>query len=78
MSSADSYRKTAAQLRAKALKAPSDEAAAELDNLGRCYIRLARQAEQNRLAQERAANCLLDLRAMRTNEHAQAALLKGA
>lgn len=49
MSSADSYRKTAAQLRAKALKAPSDEAAAELDNLGRCYIRLARQAEQNSL-----------------------------
>jgi hypothetical protein len=49
MSSSDSYRKIAAELRAKALRAPSDKAAADLDNLARCYIRLAEQADQNRL-----------------------------
>jgi hypothetical protein len=49
MSSADSYRKVAAELRARALRAPSDKAAADLDNLARCYIRLAEQADQNRL-----------------------------
>ena len=49
MSSSDSYRKIAAELRAKALRAPSDKAAADLDNLARCYIRLAEQADQNSL-----------------------------
>jgi len=47
MSTADSYRKIAAELRAKARKAPTDGAAADLDNLARCYLRLAEQAETN-------------------------------
>lgn len=50
MKSADSYRKTAAVLRAEALRAPSDEAAADLDNLARCYLRLAGHADQNQSA----------------------------
>jgi hypothetical protein len=49
MSAANAYRKIAAELRAKALKAPSDAFAAELDNLGQCYRRLADQADQNNL-----------------------------
>ncbi len=44
------YHKIAAELRAKALKAPTDGAAAELNNLARAYHRLADQAEQNRHA----------------------------
>ena len=47
MTTAESYRKIAAELRAKALKAPTDAAAEDLDNLARCYHRLAAQAEQN-------------------------------
>lgn len=47
MTTADSYRKIAAELRARALKARTDQAAAELDNLARCYIKLAEQADQN-------------------------------
>ena len=47
MSSADTYRKVAAELRARALKAPNDAAAAELDSLAQCYRRLADQADQN-------------------------------
>jgi hypothetical protein len=49
MTSADSYRKIASELRAKALKARSDREAADLDNLARCYLRLAEQADQNSL-----------------------------
>ncbi len=47
MSTADHYRKIAAQLWSDALKAPNDKAAAELDHLARAYVRLAEQAEQN-------------------------------
>ena len=47
MSSADTYRVMAAELRAKARKAPTDRAASDLDNLARCYLRLAQQAEHN-------------------------------
>ena len=47
MSTADTYRRIAAELRANALKAPSDAAAAELDSLAQCYRRLAEQADQN-------------------------------
>jgi hypothetical protein len=47
MSTTASYRKIAAGLRARARKAPSDRAAAELGNLARCYLRLAEQAETN-------------------------------
>ncbi len=47
VSTADHSRKIAAQLRADALKAPDDKAAAELDHLARAYVRLAEQAEQN-------------------------------
>ena len=47
MTTADAYRKIAAELKAKALKAPSDGAAAELDHLARCYLRLAEQADVN-------------------------------
>jgi hypothetical protein len=49
MSTADTYRKLAAGLRARALKAPNDAAATELDNLAQCYRRLADQADQNTL-----------------------------
>jgi hypothetical protein len=47
MTSADSYRKIAAELRARARKARSDKEAADLDNLARCYLRLAEQANTN-------------------------------
>ncbi len=50
MSTADSYRKIAAQLRAKALKARSDAAASQFDALAHAYLRLADQAEQNKRA----------------------------
>ena len=49
MTPADTYRMMAAELRAKALKAPTDRAAADLDHLARCYLRLAEQADQNTL-----------------------------
>ena len=44
---ADTYRKVAAELRARALKAPNDAAAAELDSLAQCYRHLADQVDQN-------------------------------
>lgn len=50
MNPADHYRKVAAELLTRALNAPTDIAAAELDNLARAYLRLADQAEQNRRA----------------------------
>jgi hypothetical protein len=50
MTTPDSYRKTALELRARALKAPDDASAARLDSLAQCYLRLAQQAEQNRRA----------------------------
>jgi hypothetical protein len=45
MSFGDPYRKRAATLRASALKAPSDRAAADLRSLARCYLRLASEAD---------------------------------
>ncbi len=50
MTTAEKYRTVAAQLRAKALKAPTDAAAAEYDALAHAYLRLAEQAEQNQRA----------------------------
>lgn len=50
MTSAVSYRKIAAELRARALKAPNARTAADFDNLARAYLRLAEQAEQNSLS----------------------------
>ncbi len=47
MTTADSYRAIAAELKAKAARQRSPELASELDNLARCYIRLAEQADQN-------------------------------
>lgn len=47
MTSADSYRKIAAELRARARKARSDKEAADFDSLARCYLRLAEQADTN-------------------------------
>ncbi len=46
MGTAVSYRKIAFELRAQALKAPA-HAAASLDALAQCYLRLAEQADQN-------------------------------
>jgi hypothetical protein len=47
MTTADSYRKIAAELRAKALKALDDASAARYDSLALAYLRLAQQADQN-------------------------------
>ncbi len=47
MTNADSYRKIAAELKAKAAKERSAQLASELDSLARCYLRLAEQADQN-------------------------------
>ncbi len=47
MTTANSYRKIAAELKAKAAKERSPDVASELDNLARCYVRLAEQADQN-------------------------------
>jgi hypothetical protein len=41
------YRKIAFELRARALKAPTDADAFRIDALAQCYLRLAEQAEQN-------------------------------
>lgn len=49
MTTADSYRKIAAELKAKALRAPSDASAAYLDSMAQCYLRLAEQADKNNL-----------------------------
>ncbi len=50
MTHANAYRKIAAELRAKALKAPNDTAACQYDALAQAYVRLAEQAEQNQRA----------------------------
>ncbi len=50
MSAAETYRKIAVELRAKALTAPTDVSASHLDSLAKCYLRLAEQAEQTRLS----------------------------
>ena len=50
MGTSDSYRKMAAELRGKALKAPSDAAACQYDALAHAYLRLAEQADQNQEA----------------------------
>jgi hypothetical protein len=50
MTTPDSYRKTALDLRARALKAHDDTSAARLESLAQCYFRLAEQAERNRRA----------------------------
>jgi len=50
MTTPDSYRKTALDLQARALKAHDDASAARLDSLAQCYFRLAEQAERNRRA----------------------------
>jgi hypothetical protein len=45
--SAETYRKIAAKLRAKAAPAPTAILAAEWDNLAKCYLRLAEQADND-------------------------------
>lgn len=47
MHTADSYRKIAAELQARAANERSAGVASELDNLARCYLRLAAQADNN-------------------------------
>lgn len=47
MTPADSYRKLAVELKAKAAKETSPDLACEWDHLARCYLRLAQQADQN-------------------------------
>jgi hypothetical protein len=49
MTTADSYRNIAVELKAKAEKERSQELASDLKNLALCYLRLAEQAEANRL-----------------------------
>ena len=47
MASADSYRNTAAELLAEAMKTADPAAATRLTALAECYLRLAEQADQN-------------------------------
>ena len=47
MTTADSYRKLAAELKAKAAKEANRAQASEWEHLARCYLRLAQQADQN-------------------------------
>lgn len=47
MSTAESYRKIAAELRAKAANEPNATLASEWNHLARCYLRLAEQADDN-------------------------------
>ncbi len=47
MGTADYYRKIASELRAQALKAPTDADASRINALAQCYLRLAQQADQN-------------------------------
>jgi hypothetical protein len=47
MTPSDSYRKIAAELKAKAATEQNVRLAAEWSHLARCYIRLAEQADQN-------------------------------
>jgi hypothetical protein len=55
MTTADSYRNIAVELKAKAVKGRSQELASALENLALCYLRLAEQAETNRLLHDVAA-----------------------
>jgi len=50
MKTADSYRKMAAELKGKALKAPTDATASQYHALAQAYLRLAEQADQNQYA----------------------------
>jgi hypothetical protein len=47
MTTADSYRRMAAQLRSRAANQKNPKLAEQLDHLARCYLRLAEQADQN-------------------------------
>jgi hypothetical protein len=47
MSTADSYRKLAADMKAKALRGRSPTLASECEHLARAYLRLAEQADRN-------------------------------
>ena len=47
MTSADQYRALASRLRARARAADTPCHTSEWEHLARCYLRLARQAEQN-------------------------------
>jgi hypothetical protein len=47
MTTADTYRKMAAELRAKAANAPNERLAAEWNHLAQCYLRLSEQADSN-------------------------------
>jgi len=49
MTSADSYRRMAAEFRSKAARASNAKLAAEMENLARSYVRLAEQADNNSL-----------------------------
>jgi hypothetical protein len=49
MSLGDHYRKRAAEFRAKGRREPNARLASEWDHLGRCYLRLAEQADSNSL-----------------------------
>ena len=60
MSAADTHRKIAAELRAKALTMATDASATHFDSLAKCYLRLAEQAEQNRVWAEFGQKSRLD------------------
>ncbi|HET9616894.1 MAG TPA: hypothetical protein VFP74_06955 [Pseudolabrys sp.] len=47
MNTADSYRKLAAELKAKAFNEPNAALASEYEHLARAYLRLAEQADRN-------------------------------
>lgn len=47
MTTADSYRRMAAQLRSRAAHQKNPRLAEQLDHLAKCYLRLAEQADQN-------------------------------
>ncbi len=47
MSTVEQYRKRAAELRAKAAQAATQQVALQWENLAKCYTRLAEQAEAN-------------------------------
>ena len=47
MTPSDEYRRTAAELQAKAACAESSELAVQWEHLAKCYLRLAEQADKN-------------------------------
>lgn len=49
MTSADSYRKIAVHLRTKAANEKVPDLARQFEDLAKCYLRLAEQADKNRL-----------------------------